>query len=136
MIKGTFLGAEGEQKMKSVTEINCVCCPNHCLVRIEEGVQTVISGNRCENGSAYALGQLREPERVVEGEVHLRGAAADRCRVKLDRPVPTGKLEEIAKIMREFWAEAPVAAGQLLLTDIAGSGAALLAAEDVPANGR
>ena len=80
--------------MKQVTQINCVCCPNNCLVTIDEN--GTVSGNRCPNGSAYALGQIKDPQRQLVAEVRLLGADADRCPVKGDRPVPTSALEEIA----------------------------------------
>lgn len=86
-----------------------------------------VSGNGCRNGRAYALQQLRSPLRRVTGEVRLRGAAVDRCPVKTDRPVPEERLEEIGAALRSLEAEAPVFVSQVLVRDLCGTGANLVA---------
>lgn len=116
--------------MKQVTQINCVCCPNGCLVTIDE--HDNVSGNRCPNGSAYALGQMKDPQRQLVAEVRLQGADVDRCPVKGDRPVPSSALEEIGRVLRAFTAEAPVYISQPLIHDIAGTGVNVLAAKSIP----
>ena len=118
--------------MKQVTQIHCVCCPNNCLVTIDESADPPVSGNRCPNGSAYALGQMKDPQRQLVAEVRLLGAAVDRCPVKGDRPVPASALEEIGRILREFAAEAPVYVSQTLIHDIAGTGVNVLASKSIP----
>lgn len=118
--------------MKKTTQINCVCCPNHCLVTIDETDKPVISGNRCENGLRYALGQLNHPERQITGEVRVSGGKSDRCPVKTDRPVPATALNEIQAILWEFTAQAPVFISQPLIRDIAGTGANLIASRSIP----
>ena len=118
--------------MKQVTQINCVCCPNGCLVTIDESADPPVSGNRCPNGSAYALSQLKDAFRRLEAEVRVRGGAADRCPVKGDRPVPVSALEEIGQILRTFEVRAPVCISQTLIRDIAGTGVNVVASRSVP----
>ena len=118
--------------MKQVTQINCVCCPNGCLVTIDESRDPPVSGNRCPNGAAYALSQLKDPARRLEAEVRIRGAAVDRCPVKGDRPVPASALEEIGRILRKFEAQAPVFISQTLIHDIAGTGVNVMASKSIP----
>ena len=120
--------------MKKITQINCVCCPNHCLVTMDETDKLVISGNRCENGYRFALGQLNHPDRQIIGEVRVSGGKTDRCPVKTDRPVPTTALDEIQAILREFTVQAPVTISQPLIRDIARTGANLIASRSVPAS--
>lgn len=116
--------------MSRTTQITCVCCPRGCAVTVDDS--GAVSGNGCRNGHAYALQQLRDPLRRVTGEVRVRGAAIDRCPVKTDRPVPAERLAEIEAVLRTAVVEVPVYVSQVLLRDLCGTGANLVACASLP----
>lgn len=117
--------------MQKVTEITCVCCPNACQVRVDETNGNAVSGNRCRNGEAYAIHELNNPKRLITAEVRISGALVDRCPVKTDRAVPRETLSNIARALEELRVEAPVYVSQVLVRDIAGTGANLVACKTI-----
>lgn len=118
--------------MRKVTEITCPCCSNGCLVRVDESGGNAVSGNRCSNGEAFAIHELTNPRRRVQGEIRLLGGAEEKLPVKLDRAVPLETLNNIAEALSGLTAEAPVYVSQVLARDVAGTGANLVACKSVP----
>jgi CxxC motif-containing protein len=116
--------------MDSITQVTCVCCPRGCTVTADPS--GTLSGNGCRKGAAYAQQQLQSPLRRVTGEVRVRGGCADRCSVKTDRPVPTELLDAIRGILSALEAEAPIFVSQVLVRDLCGTGANLVACGNVP----
>lgn len=118
--------------MHKITEIICVCCSNNCTVSIDETNGNAVSGNRCRNGAAFALHELSNPKRRINAEVRITGAEVDKCPVKTDRAVSKDDLPNIAEILEHFQAEAPVYISQVLIRDIGGTGANLVACKNIP----
>lgn len=122
--------------MKKLTQINCVCCPNHCLVTVDESAKNPVFGNHCPNGEAFARTELRNHMRQVIGEVRIAGAETDRCAVETSCDVPVESLSEIGTILKHYQAEAPVAAGQVLIHQIAGTDADLVVIRSIAKKGQ
>lgn len=118
--------------MRRLTQINCVCCPNHCLVSVDESTGNAVSGNNCPNGAAFARTELRKTMRQVIGEIRITGADTDRCTVETSCPVPVEALSQIGAILKRYQAEAPVSTGQVLIRQIAGTNADLIVVDSVP----
>ncbi|MCD8146836.1 MAG: DUF1667 domain-containing protein [Clostridiales bacterium] len=119
--------------MRKITEVICPCCPNECRVRVDETNGNAVTGNGCSNGEAFAIHELTNPKRRVEGEVRVTGGILDRCRVKTDQIVPMETLGNIAQALSELTVEAPVMVSQVLVRDLAGTGANLLSCQTIPA---
>lgn len=121
-----------EVPMKKITEITCMCCPNRCRVLVDETNGNAVSGNRCHNGEAFAIHELNNPLRQVTASIPIMGAAVDHCPVKSDRAIPTERLGQILAELKELRIEAPVYISQTLATDIAGTGANIIACKTIP----
>ncbi|MCC8075916.1 MAG: DUF1667 domain-containing protein [Clostridiales bacterium] len=119
--------------MRKITEVICPCCPNECHVRVDETNGNAVTGNGCSNGEAFAIHELTNPKRRVEGEVRVTGGILDRCRVKTDQVVPMETLGNIAQALSELVIEAPITVSQVLVRDLAGTGANLLACQTIVA---
>jgi CxxC motif-containing protein len=115
--------------MDSTTQVTCVCCPRGCTVTVDQSGR--VTGNGCRNGAAYAQQQPQWPQRRVTGEIRVRGGAANRCAVKTDRPVPEELLDVIQDTLRTLEVEAPIYVSQVLVGDLCGSGANLVACGNV-----
>ena len=74
-------------------------------------------------GAAYGRAELTHPTRVLTSTVRIDGAIHRRCPVKTDRAVPKEKLFEIMDALNGVTLTAPVALGQVVLEDAAGTGA-------------
>ena len=117
--------------MKKV-ELTCICCPVGCNVVLEvEGDQILsLSGNSCKRGDEYARQECIAPVRVITASVPVKGGKLRRVSVKTAAPVPKGKMFEVMDVIRTLSAEAPVAIGDVLCENIAGTGVKLVATRD------
>lgn len=105
-------------------ELVCIMCPNSCLLHVE-GQQ--VSGNRCKRGADYAIAELDHPQRTVTTTVRLKNAAYRRCPVKTSRPIPRELTEELMRLADGLEVCAPVQPGQVLLHNVCGTEADLVA---------
>lgn len=119
--------------MRRITEITCVCCPNNCKVQVDETNGNAVTGNRCSNGEAFAIHELTNPKRRITAEVRVSGANTDRCPVKTDCVVPLETVKNIAAVLEELVIPAPIYVSQVIVRDIAGTGANLVACKSIAA---
>ena len=116
-------------------DLICICCPAGCAVRVEYEGTTVlgVAGNRCEKGREYAAREAVAPERVLTGLVRPEGCERP-CAVRTDRPVPKERIPDCARALKGVRPPLPIRIGDVLLRDLCGTGADLVAAQDVPAD--
>ena len=117
--------AQGDQCMV------CTLCPNGCVLqkKIENGVQTVV-GNRCERGLGFAKQESTDPKRILTTTVRLEGSNCPLLPVRTDVPVSRNAYDAVMREVRKLHVHAPIAVGQVLLENVAHTGAKLLAAAD------
>ncbi|MBC7109058.1 MAG: DUF1667 domain-containing protein [Methanomassiliicoccales archaeon] len=110
----------------------CIACPLGCelLVREDSG-RVLVQGNRCTRGEAYAREEMTDPKRVLATSVKVLGGDYPLVSVRTDRPVPKRLIPEIMAFIRTLRVEAPVELGQIIVEDLLGSGAKLLATRTV-----
>ena len=107
-------------------ELICITCPKGCHLKVDEDTFAV-TGNSCPRGAEYGENELRNPLRVVTSTVVLEGAAARRLPVKTDKPIPKGKMFELMKLLNDVRAKAPVRVGDVLLANVVGTDANVVA---------
>lgn len=119
--------------MSETRDLICIGCPMGCpmTVTLENGLVTSVSGNTCKRGDAYARREVTAPTRVLTTTVRVSGGAAPVVPVRTRGEVPKARLMDCVRALRDLTVPAPVAAGQVLLPDLCGTGAALVAAADV-----
>ena len=118
--------------MRKITEITCVCCSRGCVVSVDESNGNAVSGNGCSNGAAFAIHELSNPKRRINGEVRVTGAEVAKCPVKTDGAVSKDDLPNIARLLQELRVEAPIYVSQVLVSDLCGTGANLVACATIP----
>lgn len=108
-------------------ELVCIVCPRGCRLTVDEDNGYAVTGNSCPRGAEYGRTELQNPTRVLTTTVRVMGGVHRRLPVKTDRAIPKGMLipamEEVAKVSLT----APVQAGQVIIHDILGTGADLIA---------
>lgn len=111
--------------------ITCTRCPMGCTLTVteESGVLTV-TGQGCPRGEEYGRSEYTCPVRTLTTTVLVTGGAEPLLPVRTDRPIPKEKLFDCMEIVRSLRVAAPVSAGQILLENIAGTGADLVACAD------
>ena len=114
------------------TVLVCTVCPRGCrLVADTSGGGFAVMGNGCSRGIDYARAEVTCPTRVVTSTVRCRGGAHPRCPVKTDRPVPKSMIPQVMAALDGICAAAPVHVGQVLLADVCGTGAAIVATREL-----
>ena len=123
---------EGDPGVKQ--KLVCISCPVGCELEVEVEAGRVISvtGNRCPRGEAYAREEVTDPKRVLPTSVKVVGGELPLVSVRTDRPIPKRLIPRAMEVIRGLAVPAPVGLGQVLVRDLAGTGANLIATRAVP----
>ena len=115
-------------------ELICIGCPMGCrmTVTMEQGHVTQVSGNTCRRGDAYARREVTNPTRIVTSTVRVEGGILPVVSVKTREDIPKGKIFDCVKALQELVVEAPVRIGEVLLSDVAGTGVDIVATRACP----
>ena len=113
------------------TELICINCPRGCLLTIEkQGDQLNVSGHYCNNGIAYAEQEITNPVRVLT--VLMKPEGTDKpLSVRTDKPVPKDMLKKCASEIYKVHPKLPIKYGEVLISDICGTGANVIATIDM-----
>ena len=112
----------------------CIGCPLGCplTVEMEGGQVQSVGGNTCPRGDAYARKELTNPTRIVTSTVRVTGGKLAMASVKTERDIPKSAIFACVKALRDIDVPAPVRIGQVILSDVAGTGVAVIATKNVP----
>jgi len=112
----------------------CVSCPVGCELEVEvHGPGAIeVSGNRCPRGEAYAREEVTDPKRVLMSLVKVVGGEPPLASVRTDRPIPKRLIPRAMEVIKKLSVPAPVEVGQVLVRDLVGTGANLVATRHVP----
>jgi len=112
-------------------KLTCIVCPRGCTLHVDEKTFQV-TGNSCSRGAEYGAQEVRDPRRTLTTTVILDGAARKRLPVKTDRTIPKSMMLECAAATNGVHAVAPVKAGDIIVENLLGTGANLIAGCDAP----
>ena len=116
-------------------DLICIGCPLGCplTVTIENDEVTTVTGNTCPKGDAYARKEVTNPTRIVTSSVVVEGGTAPMVSCKTAADIPKGKIFDVTNALKDVVAKAPVAIGDVLLADAAGTGVDIVATKNVGA---
>ncbi len=112
-------------------ELVCIVCPKGCRLHVDEENGYKVTGNSCPRGEAYGREECTNPTRVVTSTVAVAGGAHPRCPVKTNRPVPKDRMFDVVRALDGLVIPAPVALGQVIVADVCGTGADIVATRGV-----
>lgn len=118
-------------------ELICIGCPMGCplTVTLADGAVCQVEGNTCPRGDAYARKELTNPTRIVTTTVRVQGGRLPVVSVKTAADIPKSSVLACVRALRSVTVQAPVAIGQVVLPDAAGTGVPVIATKSVPAAG-
>ena len=122
--------------MQFATDIaayTCICCPLGCRIEValaENGPVSEVSGYTCKRGADYAAQEAVAPERMVTAVLCVSGCL-EPVSVKTQRPVPKAAMKDVLAAVAALRLDAPVAAGDVLIEDVCGTGVAVVATKSV-----
>lgn len=107
--------------------ITCIGCPLGCgiIVSMKGSKVIKIEGNTCKKGEAFAVSEATDPRRILT--TTMRTSSGGLVPVKTDRPVKKGMLFDLMKAVNNVTAKEPVEIGDVLIKDVLGSGADIVA---------
>jgi CxxC motif-containing protein len=116
-------------------EYTCIICPVGCdmVAEIEDNEMVSLVGNKCAKGRVYVQQELTNPIRTIATSVLVKGGELPVASVRLSKPVPKASLFKVMAEAKKVILLAPVRIGQVVLKDIAGTGADLIVTKHVDA---
>lgn len=114
-------------------EYVCTNCPLGCRLEVDAVDDDVIEvrGNTCKRGERYGKAEHLDPRREVSTTVWLAGGPLERIPVRAAEAVPKPKVKEFVSALAGLVVEAPVGFGQVLASDVAGTGIDLISTRAV-----
>lgn len=117
--------------------ITCILCPNGCEIEVaysgEPTAETIrVDGNLCPRGTDYVLEELTDPKRTLTTSILVRGGTQPQASVKTACPIPRAALLPARAALRTIVADAPVAIGDVVARDVAGTGVDAIVTRAVP----
>ncbi len=114
-----------------MAELICSVCPAGCRMTVTvRDDQVLVEGNACRRGEEYARNEAVAPRRTLTAVVGMRGS--DRMLpVRTAQPIPKEQIWAAMAEIRKLRVEEPVRSGEIIITDLAGTGVALVATDEI-----
>jgi len=110
-------------------EIICIGCPLGCRVTLKVGDKGELKGlvgHQCKEGKEYVIHEFEAPARVFTSTVLTEGGGR-LLPVRTDKPIPKSHVNEVMRAVAKVRVKPPVKTGQVIIPNILGTGADLLA---------
>jgi len=92
-----------------------------------------VTGNTCPRGDAYARKEVTNPTRIVTSTVRVEGGISPMVNVKTASDIPKSKIFECVSALKNVVVTAPVKIGDVVLSNVAGTGVDVVAAKNIAA---
>lgn len=112
-------------------QLVCISCPIGCRLTLEKDDSNPqgykVSGNTCKRGIDYAIKEVTTPTRMVTSTVRITGAHLPRLPVRTDHAIPKDSIMACMGVINSMTVKSPVKMGQVLVDDLLGTGAKIIA---------
>lgn len=115
-----------------MTQLVCIVCPRGCHLQVDVENGYAVTGNACPRGDVYGQKELRNPTRTLTSTVQITGAAIPRLPVKTDCEIPKEMVLQAVRLLDPVVVAAPVETGDVILADVLGTGANIVATRSLP----
>ena len=118
-------------------EMTCIVCPNGCTLQLDyeirEGkpVLEKVTGNLCSRGEEYARQELLAPKRTIASSVLVEGGELPLVSVRTRGAIPKEQIFPVMEEIRKCQGKALVRAGTVLIPNVLGLGADVIATKTV-----
>jgi CxxC motif-containing protein len=118
-----------------ITHYLCIGCPLGCRLEVEDdeaGTIVEVRGHSCRKGKTFAEREHHDPRRMVTTTVSVNGGRWARLPVHTTTDVPKEMVADVVRQLRSVEVAAPVERGQLIATDVLGTGADVISSRPLP----
>jgi len=114
-------------------KIICVSCPMGCRMTIQskDGKIISVTGNTCPKGIKYAEEEFVNPLRILPTTVKVIGGELPLVSVKTEKAISKRLLLKAMVEIAEIEVNAPVKIGQVIKSDLLGTGVSLVATRNI-----
>lgn len=113
-------------------ELTCIHCPIGCQLMVAiEGDDVKVSGNTCPRGKEYGIKEVTNPTRTVTSSIKVDGGLLPLVSVKTKTDIPKDMLFSVMEEIHQMKVDAPVHTGDVLISDVAGTGVDVVATKTV-----
>lgn len=114
-------------------KVTCVICPMGCRIRVVHSKDAIqrIEEYQCERGKDHAVQEVFNPLRTLTTTIAVRNGELPLVSVKTSKPVPKDRIFDIMDVIAELELEAPLALGEVLVEEILGLNADIVATKQV-----
>ena len=116
-------------------ELTCIGCPLGCCITVTMDSNEVleVTGNTCKRGDTYARKEVTHPTRIVTSTVKVSGGIAPMVSCKTKEDIPKSMIFACVKALQQVVIAAPVAIGDVVLSNVAGTGIDMVATKNIAA---
>ena len=112
--------------------IICIVCPIGCRLKVEGTADDLkVTGNKCAKGVPYAHDEITNPTRMVCTTVKIKGGIHKVIPVKTDKAIPDKYKLAVVKEINNIELASPVKIGDIIISDIFGTGVNIVAERDM-----
>ena len=118
-----------------VKVIRCIICPTGCAINAapDKKGDITFEGYTCKRGLEYAQQEYFEPKRILTTTMRVEGGNLPLVPVRTDKPIPKDKLNDTIKEVAQKLIEAPIKMGDILINNVIGLDAHIIASRDLKA---
>lgn len=115
--------------MATEREMTCIACPMGCRITVhqDDAGAIAVDGATCKRGITYGQQEFTCPMRTVTSSVRVSGGSRRLCAVKTQSTVPKERIPAVLEAIRTANIQSPVHIGDVVVSDIAGTGVDLIA---------
>lgn len=116
--------------MPREAKITCIGCPLGCMVRLsldDKGEVIDIADSKCKEGQKYVLEEYKYPVRVLTATVLTQNSHQPLLSVRTDKPIAKNILVQAMSELAQIRIRPPIRLGEVVKTNILGSGANVIA---------
>lgn len=123
----------GAVEVSNKIELICIGCPLGCNLTVDMDSSEVVEvkGNTCKKGKEYAVKEVTNPTRIVTSIVRVKNGNIAVVSVKTKEDIPKAKIHDCIKALKDVEVEAPIKIGDVLVSNIAGTGVDIVATRNI-----
>ncbi len=113
--------------------ITCITCPAGCRLKVRHkgGKILGVSQNKCKKGIDFARKEILNPTRILTTTIGIQSKQVKRLAVRTRTAAPKHRIAEMVREVKKIKVAAPVRMGQVLVEDLLGTGADIIASSTV-----
>ena len=128
------MAAKKNNSTPEIVELTCIQCPIGCQLKVTvDGSDVSVTGNTCPRGEIYGKQEVTSPVRTVTSTVPVNNGIIARAPVRTAAPIPKQSIMDVMEAVHSLKLTAPVTLGEVLISNVAGTGSDLIATRDIPA---